>query len=48
LQEGLPPSLAIGLLVTGIFFFGELFATVIGFAVFGSFLGLRPPLKNRH
>jgi hypothetical protein len=45
-QEGLPPSLAIGLLVTGIFISGEFLGTLVGFAVFGGFLGLRPPLKN--
>jgi hypothetical protein len=46
LQEGLPPSLAIGPLVTGIFFSGEFFAILIGFAVFGVFLGIRPLTKN--
>ena len=47
LQEGLPPSLAIGLLVTGIFIFGEFFGVLIGFAVAGGFLGLRPNLFQR-
>jgi hypothetical protein len=47
LQEGLPPSLAIGLLVTGIFVFGEFFGVLIGFAVAGGFLGLRPNLLPR-
>jgi hypothetical protein len=46
LQEGFPPSLAIGLLLAGIFISGEFLATLVGFAVFGGFLGLRPPLKN--
>ena len=46
LQEGLPPSLAIGLLVTGIIISAEFSATLVGFTVFGGFLGLRPPLKN--
>jgi hypothetical protein len=44
LREGLPPSLAIGILVTGIFFFGEFFALLAGFALVGGFLGLRPPI----
>jgi hypothetical protein len=48
LREGLPPSLAVGLLVTGIFFIGELFAALIGFAVFGGFLGIQPSLRNRY
>ena len=42
LQEGLPPSLATGLLVAGIFLSGEFVATLAGFALFGGFLGLRP------
>jgi hypothetical protein len=42
LQEGLPPSLAIGLLVTGIFMGGELVGTILGFALLGGYLGLRP------
>ncbi len=45
LQEGLPPSLATGLLATGIFISAEFSATLVGFAVFGGFLGLQPPLK---
>ncbi len=47
LQEGLPPSLAIGILVTGIFFFGEFFAVLAGFALAGVFLGLRPPIISK-
>jgi hypothetical protein len=48
LQEELPPSLMIGLLVTGIFISAELAATLLGYALFGGYLGLRPSLtKNR-
>jgi hypothetical protein len=46
LQEGLPPSLAVGLLVAGIFLSVELTATLTGFALFGRYLGLRP--SGRH
>ena len=46
LQEGFPPSLKIGLIVAGIFISGEFAATLAGFAVFGGFLGLRPPLHK--
>jgi hypothetical protein len=42
LQEGLPPSPLIGLLVMGIFISAELAATLIGFALLGGYLGLRP------
>jgi hypothetical protein len=42
LQEGLPPSLGVGLLVAGIFIAGELGATLLGFALLGGYLGLRP------
>jgi hypothetical protein len=42
LQEGLPPSLKIGLLVAGIFISAELAATLLGFAILGGYLGLRP------
>jgi hypothetical protein len=42
MQEGLPPSLQIGMLVIGIFISAELAATLIGFAVLGGYLGLRP------
>jgi hypothetical protein len=45
LQEGLPPSLAIGLLVMGIFISVEFVATLAGFAIFGGYLGLRPTFK---
>jgi hypothetical protein len=46
LQEGPPPSVRIGLLVAGIFVFGELAATLVGFALFGGYLGLRPPFTR--
>lgn len=42
LQEGLPPSLATGLLVASIFVGVEFAGTVIGFALLGGYLGLRP------
>ena len=44
LQEGLPPTLGIGLLVAGIYISGERLATVVGFAILGGYLGLRPSL----
>jgi hypothetical protein len=48
LQEGLPPNLMIGLLVTGIFISAEFAATLLGYALFGGYLGLRPSfIKNR-
>ena len=40
--EGPPPSLAIGLLVAGIFISVELVAALLGFTIFGGYLGLRP------
>jgi hypothetical protein len=47
LQEGLPPSLMIGLLVTGIFISAELAATLLGLTLLGGYLGLRPAfIKN--
>lgn len=48
LQEGLPPNLAIGLLVAGIFISVELGATLMGFAIFGGYLGLRPALLKKN
>jgi hypothetical protein len=45
LQEGLPPNLKIGLLVAGIFISAEFGTTLLGFAIFGSYLGLRPSLN---
>jgi len=46
-QEGLPPSLRTGLIVMGIFISAELAATLLGFAIFGGFLGLRPALNTK-
>ena len=46
LQEGLPPSLGIGLLVMAIFIYVELVVTLLGFASFGGYLGLRPTFKK--
>ncbi len=48
LQEGPPPSLAIGLLLAGIFISVELVATLLGFAIFGGYLGLRPALLKKN
>jgi hypothetical protein len=45
-QEGLPPSLKIGLLVAGIFISGEFVATLVGFAALGGYLGLRPSFRG--
>ncbi len=42
LREGLPPNLLSGLLVAGIFVSVELGATLLGLALLGGFLGLRP------
>jgi len=42
LQEGLPPSLSIGLLISAIFIGLEFAATIAGFALLGGYLGLRP------
>jgi hypothetical protein len=47
LQEGLPPNLGVGLLVTVIFISIELVATLLGFAIFGGYLGLRPAFKQK-
>jgi hypothetical protein len=46
LQEGFPPSLLIGLVVAGIFISGEFLATLVGFAILGGYLGLRPGFKQ--
>ena len=46
LQEGLPPSLAIGLLVASIFIGIELAGTIAGFTLLGGYLGLRPSWNN--
>lgn len=42
LQEGRPPNLATGLLVAGIFISVEFVATMLGYIIFGGYLGLRP------
>ena len=42
LREGFPPNLLIGLAVAGIFISAEFAATLVGFAIFGGYLGLRP------
>jgi hypothetical protein len=47
LQEGLPPSIWIGFIVTGIFISVEYTATLVGFAIFGGYLGLRPAFKEK-
>jgi len=41
-QEGRPPSLPVGLLLAGIFIGAECAATLLGFALLGGYLGLRP------
>jgi hypothetical protein len=46
LQEGLPPSLAIGLLAAGIFISSEFVATLLGYTLFGGYLGLRPSFRK--
>jgi hypothetical protein len=45
-QEGLPPSLGIGILLLGINMTVELIATLLGFVIFGGYLGLRPTFKK--
>jgi hypothetical protein len=47
LQEGLPPSLSVGLLTTIIFISVEFVATLVGFAVLGDYLGLRPAFMKK-
>ena len=42
LQEGLPPSLAIGLFVAAVFIGIEFAAAIAGFVLLGGYLGLRP------
>ncbi len=42
LREGLPPNLAVGLRTAAIFVGGEMLAVLLGFALLGAFLGLRP------
>ena len=46
-QEGLPPSLPVGLLATSIFLGGETLAVLLAFTLLGGYLGLRPPLRAR-
>ena len=46
LQEGSPPSLAIGLLVAAIYISVELVAILAGFSLFGGYLGLRPTFNK--
>ena len=47
LQEGLPPDLLSGMLLVAIFLSVELLATLLGFAVLGGYLGLRPSFRRR-
>lgn len=47
LKEGSPEHYQIALLVIAIFILGELGATLLGFLMFGGFLGLRPPLLRK-
>lgn len=46
LREGPPPSLAAGLLVAGLFILIEWAAVMLGFAVLGGYLGLRPTIRR--
>lgn len=48
LQEGSPPSPVIGFLLLGIFISVELIAALLGFAIFGGYLGLRPALTKKN
>jgi hypothetical protein len=48
LQEGVPPNLRTGLLVAGVFLSAELIATLLGFAILGGYLGLRPSFSKRN
>jgi hypothetical protein len=47
LQEGLPPSFAIGLLVMSIFISVELVATLLGFAILGISVSNRFDRKHK-
>jgi hypothetical protein len=47
LQEGFPPSLWLGLMVAGVFISVEAAATLVGFAILGGYLGLRPMFKTK-
>jgi hypothetical protein len=48
LREGPPPNLAFGLLVAGIFISFEFVVTLLGFIIFGGYLGLRPALIKQN
>lgn len=48
IKEGLPDHFQLALLVIAIFLLGELGAILLGFLVFGGFLGLRPPLLRKN
>ncbi len=43
-REGLPPNLRIGLILAGFIIGGESLAALLGFALLGGYLGLRPHL----
>ncbi len=45
LEEGPPPNLTLGVLVSSIFIGVEFVAVLMGYLVLGGFLGLRPPLR---
>ncbi len=47
LQEGLPPSLSVGLVTMSIFISVEFVATLVGFAILGDYLGLRPAFGKK-
>ena len=46
LREGLPPSLSIGLPLAGVFVLAESAMVLVGFAVLGNYLGLRPSVSK--
>jgi hypothetical protein len=46
LQEGLPPSLPIALILAVIFIGAEFAAAIIGYALFGGLLGIRPAFRG--
>lgn len=46
LREGPAPSLRIALLVAAIFVTAETVAAILGFAILGAHLGLRPPIRQ--
>jgi hypothetical protein len=47
MQEGLPPSLAAGLIVAAIFISAETLAGLVGFALLDGYLGLRPAFRAK-